>query len=120
MLDLLKAIGGNQGLAININNHNGDQVQQNTLTVEMAQEMIEAQPSYIPLARDNKTLEALWLENDLEAMPEVNANKQIGMDVSREGLTFGVIQDANVEGNEALDHTDRRANQIGLDIEESI
>lgn len=118
MINLLKTLGGNQGLAININNMNGDQVQQNNyLTVEAAQEMIETKPMYVALGKDDKALAHLYDQYALDDMPEVDATKQTGFDTSKEGLNFGQVLEAEViDEDEAIGHEDRRAIQYEVDL----
>ena len=118
MINLLKVFGGNQGLAININNVNGDQVQQtNYLTIEDAQQMIEAKAEYVALGKDDKALTQLYDQYALDDMPEVDATKQTGFDTSKEGLNFGEVIEAQfIEEDEAIGHENRRAIEFEVDL----
>lgn len=118
MINLLKVFGGNQGLAININNVNGDQTQQaNYLTIEDAQQMIESKPTYVALGKDDKALTHLYDQYALDDMPEVDATKQTGFDTSKEGLNFGQVIEAEViDEGEAIGHEGRRAIQYEVDL----
>lgn len=120
MINLLKVFGGNQGLAININNHNGDQVQQNYLTVEDAQAYIESKEDFKSLGNDTKSLEQLYVDYDLDDMPEVDATKQTGYDTSREGLNFGTVIQAEVveDEDDSVGHENRRAIEMDVDLED--
>lgn len=111
MLNVHHRLFGQQAPTTVINNN---QIQ--SLSVSEAQMMIQSNSEVRPLLEDKKAQEQLYLSHELADMPEVNANKQLGMDTSMEGLNFSrVVMDQN--SGEANGHIDRRANELDVDLE---
>lgn len=120
LLNVLQKIAGPsaQGLTIN-NNITQTQNQAQGLTVHDAVNLIRSQadsPHSIPLLNDKPAMESLYLEYDLQSMPEVNANLQTGYDTSKEGLNFAKIAELSEE-DDSLGHIDRRAEEFDVDLD---
>lgn len=94
--------------AINIYNQN----QQNVLSVSEAQALINNDKTTAPLLENKEAKDKLFLEYDVADMPVVNATLQVGVDSSREGISF---QNMNQELKEP--HTDRRAKELNIDLD---
>lgn len=110
MLQVHQRFFGQSAPTITINNNNV----QNTLSVSEAQMLIQSNKDVRPLLEDPEAKEQLYLQHNLSSMPEINANKQQGIDTSREGLNFNkVLQD----NNQVLGHIDRRADEYQIDLE---
>lgn len=121
LLNVHHRLFGQNAPTITINNNNQ---QAQSLSVLDAQMLIQSNQDVKPLLEDKPAQEGLYLNHNLSDMPEVNANQQLGMDTSMEGLNFAkVIMDAN-EGqtislkDEDQGHIDRRANEYDVDLEQ--
>lgn len=98
---------------------NNNQIQ--TLSVSEAQMLIQSNQDVKPLLEDKKAQEHLYISHDLSDMPEVNANKQLGMDTSMEGLNFSrVVMDVNSGSGQGTNegHIDRRADEYEVDLDQ--
>ncbi|MAO08094.1 MAG: hypothetical protein CL596_05210 [Alteromonas sp.] len=126
ILNIAKSLGGNQGLNITLNNHNGDNNQENHnyLTAHQALELMHQQakledgPS---LLEDPSAKKALFEKYNIGATPIVKANEQQGLDDSREGLNFkdlAQLSDSKVDRPAKATHIDRRAREIEIDPDE--
>lgn len=90
------------------------------LTVDEAMSIIYQSAGYAPLLSDESQKEALALEHLDKDCPEVRAIHQSGLDTEREGLNFSnivQISDSLLEPEE-VKHLDRRAIELGVDLED--
>lgn len=126
ILSIAKSIGGNQALSVVINNDNRDQskhLTQNFLTPDKALEMINLkakEDDNMSLLDDPDKKQQLYLDNNIEDMPEVKANQQTGLDTSKEGLEFNKLaelSDEKVDRPKDLGHIDRRAQELDVDLD---
>lgn len=120
ILNLYRTMAGKDGINVIVNNTTNTQVNNNYLTTERALELLDKQPTAIPLLEDPKAKEQLFLKHHLENTPEVQANKQQGIDISREGVEFhklAKVSDALLSDDPKDRHTDRRANQYDVDLD---
>lgn len=114
MLQIHQRLFGQNAPTVTITNQN----QQNSLTVLEAQEMIQSNETVKPLLEDPEAREQLYLDYNLSDMPEVNANKQQGIDTSNEGLGFNaLVLDSNTD-DAPITHIDRRAEELDLDLDQ--
>lgn len=133
--NMLKSTTGNGGIVINNNNEPkyGDEV---TINIDEVNQTINEQIAVL-FNDDKKRIEmakGLYETHGLAGMPNVNAIEQTDMDVEREGLdsaaravelrlatdSYGTHTEEDKENKRSKrkqKHQDRRANQIGLDIE---
>lgn len=119
MLQVIRALAGGDTTNILIQNNNTNQVQANYLTTEKALKLMEKQKDDQALLLDEGRRESLVDEYNLNEMPEVQANKQQGIDVDREGLGFdkiatvseGLIKVEDDEESNRDRHTNRRAKE---------
>lgn len=81
-------IGGNT-MNINIDNSTETNIQQNTNNITLEEARIIIKDTQRELEVDkSKELKLLETQYDIESLPEVCAVKQLGVDTSKEGLTF--------------------------------
>lgn len=124
ILNITKSLAGNSGLQILINNNPANRADRmDLLTTESALELMEQHSSKAPLLEHQEDREALYIEHNIEDMPEVNARKQQGMDVDREGLNFAdiaTVSDGLVtydDSHNVKKHQNRRATELRVDTE---
>ena len=88
--------------------------------------MLMKENNVTPLLQDNAHQEKLFIEHGLSDAPNVDARTQTGIDTSREGLNMNRIADLQkvkeIDFEEIEDkvtkHTNRRARQLGKDMED--
>lgn len=129
LLNLYKSLAGNNGLSVIINNTNNTQVNENYLTVDKALELLsekdkqEGVVALGPSVSNPKMLEGLKEQYDIDNMPEVRANRQEGVNTSKEALSIreiaklhdGLVND--FDDTQELRHVNRRANELGEDLD---
>jgi hypothetical protein len=114
-------MAGNEGPNILINNNLNTQTN-NYLTPESALEIIAQKDTKAPLLLDGNAQDALYEEYDIGATPEVEANKQQGIDLTKEGVAFNKlakISDSLINDDEEdpkEKHRNRRARQLNIDL----
>jgi hypothetical protein len=89
------------------------------ITVDKAV-MILKENNVVPLLADELGREKLAQEYDLENMPEVNALLQVGVDISKEGLTMKDITKLDpkkLKKMEKLGHKNRREIEFEIDMD---
>lgn len=122
MLNIYKALAGNSGPNIIINNNNSQALQNNFLTPDRALELISSKDETLPLLESAGQKDVLFEEYELELTPEVNAIRQTGLDTQKEGLNIrelAQISDALVNDLEGpKTHIDRRAIEVNWDLED--
>lgn len=94
---------------INIMNQN----QQNTFSIHEAQMLINQNRTDAPLLENPNAVQGLYIEHNINTMPEVNANLQTGIDNTKEGLNFSNMNRELLEEP----HTDRRAKELDIDLD---
>lgn len=119
---LIRSMAGGSG---NINIFNQFNQQNNTIeehqyiTLEEARELIQQQNTL-----ENKSEEAKYLETkyDLEALPEVVATKQQGVDTSKEGLTLNTTEINAITDNYkgAIEASSKEHHELRREIEQRI
>ncbi len=129
ILNIAKSLGGNQGLNITLNQHNGDnnhQENHNYLTADKALQIMHQKDKLEDgrsLLEDPAAKEALYFKYGIGSTPVVKANEQQGLDTSREGLSFGALaqlSDGKVdqqEGPKEEGHINRRAKELDVDLD---
>lgn len=70
------------------------------------------------LLQSDKEKEKVYLEHHIEDAPEVCALKQVGIDTSKEGVGLKDITKLPKEKNKEKTHIDRRAQQLGIDLDD--
>lgn len=95
---------------------NGALIPEGAITADQAVLLLKA--NNIPtLHQDTKAQERLYLEYDIENMPEVNALNQTGLDTSKEGLGLKDVTRLSDDLIEKEKHTNRRANEFDIDMD---
>jgi hypothetical protein len=95
------------------------------VTVDEVVMLMKAQ-NVTPLLQDATHQEKLFLEHNLSDAPNVDARTQTGIDTSREGLNMNRIADLQtlkepemeILEDKVTKHSNRRAKQLGLDMED--
>jgi hypothetical protein len=93
--------------------------QNNYITIEQAREIIQESSRLEDRSEEAKYLEAKY---DIEALPEVCATKQTGIDTSKEGLTLNKAEIESIVGDYkgAIEISSKEHHEIRREIEERI
>ena len=122
LMDLIKTSTQGPSTILNLNQtQQTNQVQANSLTVEKALLLLNddkaiKQPD---LLDDPESKKALFDKYDIDETPEVQANKQSGIDTTKEGLKFkniAKLSDSILNDADKPSHQDRRAVQEDVDL----
>lgn len=116
------------GGSINIFNNVENKQQVNQITVEEALQLISEENKRLPVHKEEQGLlfpnEVAYIEahHDIESLPEVQADKQVGVDTSKEGLhiTKEAISQVIDDYKGALRESDEAHHEIRREIELSI
>lgn len=82
------------------------------ITVDQAVMLMKSE-KVTPLLQDPDKRESLKAQYNIEAMPEVNALRQVNMDTSKEGL--GILDITKVKEGQIIGHENRREEEYGID-----
>jgi len=114
---ITKSMGTGNNLNVLINGAqqgNEDNAQQGVNVDEAI--MLIKESGIVPLGLNPVGQEKIFIDHQIEDMPEVCALKQEGVDTSKEALNLNTLTDFD----DQEDHTDRRAKEEGLNTEEVI
>lgn len=120
-MNMIKAFGSGIGTVMPFEDN--QEAVQERVTVDKVVMMLK-ENNVPPLLEDQAYQERLYLEHNLEDMPEIDARKQTGIDTSREGLgIMDITKLQKFEEEEEIEdkvtkHQNRRARQIGKDLED--
>lgn len=123
LMNFYRMMAGNEGTKVLINNTNQVQTQTNYITPDQALELIAQKDTKAPLLENPEQRDVLFLEHNISDTPEVQANKQQGVDLTKEGVNFnklakvseGLVNDMD-EPRVNL-HKDRRAIELDVDLD---
>lgn len=121
ILNLYRTMAGKEGgVNVLVQNNQNTQVNHNYLTPEKAVELLDSQATATPLLEDPIAKENLFITHGLEDTPEVQANKQQGIDLTKEGAEFhklAKVSDGLLNEKPRSRHIDRRANELDVDLD---
>ena len=119
MLQILRSLGIPNNAFVPISPE-AQNAPENSVTIDQVVRLLKEE-AVTPLAIDTNAKDKLYLEYDIENLPEVNALKQVGMDASKEGLSLHSITkfdgDIPEEEDKTTKHLNRRAKALGIDLE---
>lgn len=119
LLSLYKTMAPSTGPSVLVQNTINAQTQNNYITPTEALELIATRDQRPPLLEDPDSKELLFKKHNLQDTPEVQANKQQGVDLTKEGATFhklAKVSDGLLEDPKDR-HTNRRARELGIDLD---
>lgn len=119
-MQLLRSLGGGIAPMLNGDNANDGTPQEDYITVDKAVRLFK-ENGFTPLSHNEAQREQLYLEYNIENLVEVNALMQTGIDTSREGLQLNDVTKLDKQKVLKSDkHTDRRAHEVGIDLDEDL
>ena len=111
--------GGSTNLFINNHTENNSVTNNQYITIEEARALVLDSQKSLPKSEEAKLLETKY---DLSGLPEVVAQKQIGVDTSKEGLNMNTIELNSITDDYkgAIAVSDKEHHELRREIEENI